>query len=350
MKKFFISLGIVVVVGLSVVAAAIIYVDPFFHFHAPLSWFPYVVDNQVDMNPGLARHMDYDSVLLGSSMTVAFDTSWFEQEMGLKTQKLSYNGAYPKDQSNIMDIIFDAKGDSVKRVFLGIDELNYSGDINETKFPITDYLYDDKPLNDIKYVLNKDVLLDYVLRPLADRKDASDWNMIYKPWWEKEHYSKALVLMYYEPDDESIDSTPTEDYIDAIAANLDVNILPYIESHPNTQFTVFYPPYSILYWYDAVRSGRVDSVIAKYDYMTRSLLSYDNVEVYFFQDNVDIITNLNNYADYTHYSPEICHYMTSCMSTGTERVTSADITPRLDVFRDYIYNYDYEAIWDNWYE
>lgn len=56
--------------------------------------------------------------------------------------------------------------------------------------------------NDIPYLLNKDVLLDYILRPLADRKDASDWSELYKPWWTDEYYNKANVLMYYEPAEE----------------------------------------------------------------------------------------------------------------------------------------------------
>ena len=30
--------------------------------------------------------------------------------MGLKTAKLSYSGAFPKDQSNIMKLIFEAVG------------------------------------------------------------------------------------------------------------------------------------------------------------------------------------------------------------------------------------------------
>lgn len=348
-SHFYIVFSVIAACGLLAVAAVIILIDPFFHYHAPLPNYPYVVDDQVDMNPGLARHMDYDSILLGSSMTVNFDTSWFEDYMGLKTQKLSYNGAYPKDQSNIMDIVFDAKGDSVKQVFLGIDELNYSGGVDETKFPITEYLYDDNVLNDVSYIFNKTILLDYCMKPLVDRSDASDWNMIYKPWWQPEHYQKALVLMYYTPADEVPDVTPTQDYIDAIEKNLSVNIIPHIEAHPETKFTVFYPPYSILYWYDAVRESRLDSIIAKYDYMTRRLLQYDNVEVFFFQNREDIICDLNNYADYTHYSVPVCELIVDSFESGKGRVTEDNLEAELEILRELATEYDYEAIWDDWY-
>lgn len=344
LKRFGITLLTVILTGLILCASIIIYVDPFFHYHAPLKWFPYVVDDQVDMNPGLARHMDYDSVLLGSSMTVSFDTSWFAEEMGLHTQKLSYNGAYPKDQSNIMEILFDAKGSNVKRVFLGIDELNYSCDISETKYPITDYLYDENYLNDVEYIFNKDVLLDYVMRPLLDTKDKSDWNNIYKMWWQPMHYNLANVRLYYTPAEEIADTTPVEAYIEGIEANLKTNIIPYIEKHPDTEFTIFYPPYSILYWYDAKREQKIDTIIAKYEYMTKRLLEYDNVEVYFFQNVEEIITDFDNYADYTHYSPEVCHRIVKDFASGKHKVTLDNLSNELDILYELAHNYDYESI------
>ena len=106
--------------GLAGCIALVIWVDPFFQYHKPLSGFPYLVDNQVNQNPGLAKHMDYDGILIGSSMTASFNTDWFEELLGIKTQKLSYNGSYPKDLSNIMQLVFDAKGDQVKAVYMAV--------------------------------------------------------------------------------------------------------------------------------------------------------------------------------------------------------------------------------------
>ncbi|MDD6202711.1 MAG: hypothetical protein PUB13_07195 [Lachnospiraceae bacterium] len=348
-KKWLAVFGITVFVGLAAVAGLTIYVDPFFQYHKPLPSFPYLVDNQVSMNPGLAKNMDYDSVLLGSSMTVNFNTDWFMEEMGLTTQKLSYNGAFPKDQANIMDIIFDSKQENVKAVFLGIDELNYSADINQTKFPIPEYLYDKNYANDVKYLFNKDVLLNYIFRPAVDTKDKSDWNMIYKPWWQDEHYQKALVLMYYEPAPEAEKETPADVFLPAVKENLDVNICPYIGAHPETTFYIFYPPYSILYWNDVMREKELEAVLAKYDYMTRRLLQYDNVKLYFFQNQEDIICNLNNYADYTHYHGSICKYMVECFANGNRRVTEENLEEELDKLRQLATTYDYEAIYDDWY-
>lgn len=349
-KTWLLMLLILVLSGLLLMAGLVVYVDPFFQYHKPLKGFPYLVDNQVNQNPGLARHMDYEGILLGSSMTTSFNTDWFEDILGIRTQKLSYNGAYPKDQSIIMDIVFQSKKDQVKAVFLGIDEGTYSGDVNQTKFPVTDYLYDDKVWNDIPYLLNKDVILDYILRPLADRKDQSDWAELYKPWWQDEHYSKALVLMYYQEAEEKKEALPEDAFIEAVEANLSANIIPYIEAHPETEFYLFYPPYSILYWNDVVRQKELDAVIRKLEYMTQRLLAYENVRVFLFQNQREIVCNLNNYADYTHYHKNVCKYMVESFQNGNGELTLENYRAQFADLKKMAAEYDYASIFDDWYD
>ena len=332
--------------------ALVIWVDPFFQYHKPLAWFPYLVDNQVNQNPGLAKHMDYDGILIGSSMTASFNTDWFEELMGMKTQKLSYNGSYPKDLSNIMQLVFDAKGDQVKAVYMAVDQSTFSADPEETKFPVTDYLYDDNVFNDVPYLLNKDVLLDYILRPLADRKDASDWAELYKPWWTDEYYNKANVLMYYEAAEEKQEEEAlAADYFkDAVEENLQKNILPYIEAHPETEFYIFYPPYSILFWNDVTREKELEAVIGRLEYMTERLLNYENVHVFNFLGKEDIICNLNNYADYMHYHKNVCRYITECFATGENELHPENYGQAFDEIRTLAMSYNSPAIWDDWYD
>lgn len=338
--------------GLAGCMALVIWVDPFFQYHKPLAWFPYLVDNQVNQNPGLAKHMDYDGILIGSSMTASFNTDWFEELMGMKTQKLSYNGSYPKDLSNIMQLVFDAKGDQVKAVYMAVDQSTFSADPEETKFPVTDYLYDDNVFNDVPYLLNKDVLLDYILRPLADRKDASDWAELYKPWWTDEYYNKANVLMYYKAAEEKQEEEAlAADYFkDAVEENLQKNILPYIEAHPETEFYIFYPPYSILFWNDVTREKELEAVIGRLEYMTERLLNYENVHVFNFLGKEDIICNLNNYADYMHYHKNVCRYITECFATGENELHPENYGQAFDEIRTLAMSYDYSAIWDDWYD
>ncbi len=331
------------------VAALVIYVDPFFHYHKPLENFPYQVDNQLSQNPGMARHMDYDSVILGSSMTVNFNTDWFSELMDLNTIKLSYSGAYPKDQSNIMKIIFNS-GHEVKKVFLGIDVITYMGDVNETKYPIPEYLYDDNYFNDIQYVLNKDVLLNYVLRPMAD-PDPTDLATVYASWWTEEYYNEQWVLHNYTDPEKVEREVPAEEYLPGTEKNLTVNICPYIEENPDTQFIVFFPPYSILFWNDVLKGNHLEATMEEYRYIAERLNEYDNVEVYFFPDREDIVLDLNHYADYSHYHPDYNRFMTECFAKGEVGLVAKEgdgkgqpIDEYLSHMREIVENFDFEAL------
>ena len=314
-KKALMGMVALAVAFCVMVAALIVYVDPFFHYHKPLEGFPYQVDNQLSQNPGMAKNMEYDSAILGSSMTVNFNTNWFEELMGLDTIKLSYSAAFPKDQANIMEILFEHNPD-VKKIFLGIDVITYTGAVDQTKYPIPEYLYDDNVLNDVSYVLNKDVLLNYVLRPIAD-PEPTDLATVYASWWTEEYYSKEWVLHNYTSPEQVEQETAADAYIPSVEENLAVNICPFIEANPQTEFVIFFPPYSILYWNDVLKENHLDATIEEYRYIANRLNAYDNVEVYFFPDREDIILDLNHYADYSHYHPDFNRFMAECFADGS---------------------------------
>ncbi len=344
-KKWIIGVIAIMMAAFLLLIGIVIYVDPFFQYHKPLEGFPYLVDNQLSQNPGIAKTWDYDSVILGSSMTVNFNTDWFSKILGLKTAKLSYNGAYPKDQANIMNIIFSSRN-HVRTAFLGIDIPAYSSDTEATKYPIPEYLYDKNYLNDISYVLNKDVLLNYIFRAVADPEDKTDIPTMYALWWTDEYFNRQYVLQYYEAPDIVSEEVPEDAFIAQVKANLDVNICPYIEANPDTEFVVFYPPYSILYWYGVNRENKLDATLAEYRYVAERLLQYENVRVFNFQDQEEIITDLNNYADYDHYHKDINHYMVECFADGTCELTDENLSDSIERMRVLATEYDYDSIFE----
>lgn len=169
--------GLLITAGLAGIAALVVWVDPFFHYHRPLDGFPYQIDNQLSQNPGMAKHMEYDSIMLGSSMTVNFETDWFAEKMGLQMIKLSYNGAYPRDIRNMIERA-DESGQELKHVFIGVDLASYTGGTEETKYPLPEYLYNDSLADDVNYWYNKDVLLDYIVKPVIERQP-TDLSAVY---------------------------------------------------------------------------------------------------------------------------------------------------------------------------
>ena len=85
--------------------------------------------------------------------------------------------------------------------------------------------------------------------------------------------------------------------------------------------------------------------MAEYQYIADIMLAYDNVRVFFFADQEQIVTDLNNYADYTHYHRDINRYMTECFADGTCEVTSQEeMNGALLKMRAVIDRFDFEKL------
>ncbi|MBR0163612.1 MAG: hypothetical protein IJQ12_02940 [Lachnospiraceae bacterium] len=321
-KKLLLVFFITVIGGIVLCAGVTAAVDPFFVFHAPLSRFPYEIDNQLTQNPGMARHFSYDSAIIGSSMTFNFDTRDFEERMGLHTIKLSYSGAYTRDDAIILEQIFTREG--IKEIFIPIDIVSFGAEPEETKFPVPYSYYDRNPFNDIPYLLNKDVLLQYIIKPLMQPEPTPLHAVYAETWRQEEEYDAVRVLSQFTPSPVRKEETARESLNAQAKVNLDANLIPFIEAHPETTFTFFFPPYSILFWYDLAREKRLDATLDACVYVAGELLRYDNVRVFYFQDMEEYITDLDNYADYSHYHPDMNRYMTACFADGIREIKSAE--------------------------
>ncbi len=346
--RLFIILLAVMLAVFAAIIALVAYVDPFFHYHAPLEGFPYVVDNQLSQNPGMARNMDYNACIIGSSMTVNFDTDDFKEIMGYDTLKLSYSGAYPKDDFNILSIVFDQttlarRHNKVDAVFFAMDIPVMTADTEMIKYPLPEYLYDQKLFNDINYVLNKDVLMQYIFRPVIQKK-GSDLSEIYFSWWTPEYYNIQWVMHTYEEPARVEKETEKERLIPQTGVNLDINILPFVRENPDTQFYFFFPPYSILYWHNIMQENTFEATMAQYQYVADRLLEFDNVHLFYFQ-NLEETTDLNNYADYSHYKPEINRFMVECFESGACEIHSSEqMRDELTKMRGIIDEFDFDSL------
>ena len=83
--------------AMAVPAAAIVYTDPFFHYHAPLGRFAYPINNQRYQNDGITRHFSYDSIITGTSMTENFKKSEADEIFGADFIKVPFSGGSYKE-------------------------------------------------------------------------------------------------------------------------------------------------------------------------------------------------------------------------------------------------------------
>lgn len=339
-KKFIKKLIITVLVLIFAVGAVVYVFDPFYHYHKPWLGLKEVLNDKEYQCIGTLRHFDYDTLLVGSSVMENNDNAWYDEAYGVKSIKAIRSYGATADLCYLMDEAYE--NHDIKYVFYNIDPSSLSADA-ETTYESTGcpmYLYDHNPFNDVQYLFNKDVLFEKIPYMIANSYLGDyDEGLSYN-WakWKTFDIQMALGL-YYRP----IDVVEMQDetiYSDKLSANIAL-LTKEVADHPETQFMFFYPAYSMLWWDGVYRTGERDAYIYCEKEMTKALLQYDNVRIFCFQNEPDVITDLYNYMDSIHFSPEINKLMLDQMINGEYEMTLDNYEEVLDgvkAFSDKIVN------------
>jgi hypothetical protein len=341
-SKGFIIAALSLTMALLIGFASVVYiVDPFCQYHMPKMGFSPIFKRgtQVYINPGFAKHASYDSLVIGSSVSENFYASQFNKVFNCKAIKLPCAGAYSTNYKDILEVAFRSR--QLENVFFSLDEFALWNSADEPNQEMPLYLYDTNLLNDVKYVLNKSTIqymLDMQKNRLMGKK--SNYDAAYN--WDKGYeFSTALTLKQYErPAKSAVQSNPDK-YIEPFTKNLD-NITPFIEKHPDTQFYIFFPPYSIVWWDGIARKGNLDATINGLAYAMDRLLKFDNVHLYYFQ-NMPETTNLDNYREIMHYTEELNALMVDRMGRDEYRVTRENYLTILEDMRVKVNTFDFSV-------
>ncbi len=308
-------LAVIVVIGLIVFAF-----DPFYHYHKPWFGLKAVLNDKEYQCVGTLRNFDYDSLIVGSSVMENNDNAWFDAAYGVKSIKAIRSYGATADLCYLMDVAYEDH--DIKRVFYNIDPSALSSSA-ETTYESTGcpmYLYDRNPFNDVRYLFNKDVLFEKIPYEIAN-SFMGDYNEGLSYNWAKwKTFNSEMALGLYHRSNE-VTPMMEETYYDKELQDNIALLTKEIETHPETEFIFFYPVYSMLWWDGIVRSGERDAYIYNELKMTEALLEYSNVRVFCFQADEEIATNLENYMDSIHFSPDINKLMLDRIVAGENELT-----------------------------
>ncbi len=335
-RHFFIGSGILLLLCIFLV----VLFDPFFQYHKPLPGLKKVLTDKEYQCVGSLKNFDYDSVVAGSSVAENYYNDWFNQGFDCNVIKAIRSYGATADLCYLLDIAFEHQ--ELKYVFYNLDPSALIAD-PETTYELTGcpmYLYDDNYFNDIEYLLNKDVILEKIPYMIAQSLTGYDENSSYN-WAQWKEFNSDMALGLYIRKPSVSEMKPENYYEELLTQNLNL-LTARIEAHPETKFYVFIPPYSMLWWDNVYRDGDTESYLYNMEHTMEVLLSYDNVEFYYFQNDRDVITDLENYMDTLHFSPEINHYICDSMINGTHRIDRDNYRENIEEMR----NLSYEIVND----
>lgn len=345
-SKKFIKIFVISLLSVLVFTAGIVILfDPFYVYHKPLPGLKAVLTDKEYQCIGTLKNFDYDALIVGSSVCENYNNSWFDEAFDCAAIKAIRSYGPTADLLYMLDIAYEDH--DLKYVFYNIDPSSlYSS--TETTFESTGcpvYLYDDNFFNDYQYLFNKDVIFEKIPMELAKSFSSYDEGDSYN-WAQWKTFHHLMCMTMYERQE---DVTPMQDahMYDELAKENTALIADMVEAHPETQFKFFFSPYSMCWWDNAYRTGERDAVLSAQEICIRTLLEYDNVELYYYQDDVDVITDLDNYMDTIHFSKEINHYICNKLEQGEDRITEENVDDILagmyelseKIESDYIHEY-----------
>lgn len=318
------------------IGVIVVVIDPFFHYHKPLFGLKAVLADKEYQCIGTLRTFDYDSLIVGSSVAENYNNSWFNEGFDCTAIKAIRSYGATADLCYLLDAAYEEH--ELDYVFYSIDTSSLSADPVPT-YELTGcpmYLYNKNVFDDVKYLYNKGVLFEKIPYMIAnsiigDYDAGNSYN-----WAQWKTFSEESALNAYIRTPSIAPMKEADYYEDTLRENIKL-ITEQIEAHPETSFKFFFPSYSILYWDNLYRTGDLEAYIYNMKQTIGTLLTYDNVEVYYFQDEKEIVTNLNNYMDTLHFSQEINQYMAKQIIAGNNRLLPDNYEKVLDNMQTFAY-------------
>ena len=312
-KSFF----AVVLLILLLISSIVYVIDPFFQFRVKdnsymlRSWF---------VGSGLIKNYDYDTLIIGSSMTQNFNMDVFRETLGVKPLHVGIGGMRRSEMHQLMPIAYEAE--KAEQYYICVDINFFTDDDEESRYP--QYLLKTDILSRLRYFFSYEVWFRYIPVDIGfmilDRfniemptkfKNSKSIDML-EYWGEDFSYSEEAVLGSYTSTTARLTAEDEEALYDKMLSNIDNYLAGF--DYAKGEHSFFFPPYSAVYWCDIQNYGSYEVILKAKQYFVEKA-SLLGAEVYDFQC-ADFITNLANYSDVQHYSPEINDYMAENFGKG----------------------------------
>ncbi|MCI8399339.1 MAG: hypothetical protein HFF90_08080 [Oscillibacter sp.] len=328
--------------ALALCAGIVYIVDPCLYYRMPEKWKPSFFSERYQA-AGLVKNVEADTVLLGSSMVANIRASWVEESFGGSALRVTVPDGYFSEFDQIVNLLF--RSQSPKRLIFALDLNILIRDESGLTNAMPDYLYDENPINDLRYLLNKDTLYYSFYVMLANHQgwgqDLDDGFI----WNDGTVWERYEALRNYSRSPQSEEFLPEDAYSEATTSNLKV-IKSWLEAHKDTEFDIYLSPYSILAWDRYTRQGDLEARLKALSQACTELTPYSNVKFYAPLLDETLITNLDNYCDYVHHSGEAGRQVLQAIANEENRITPETAEETIKTWQTYVKTYNYDSIWD----
>ena len=348
-KKYVLGTLVIVAIALIVLGGITVIIDPFFHYHGPIEQLEYIINNERYQNDGIARHFQYDAIITGSSMTDNFKTSEANDLFQAEFIKIPFSGAFYKEVNDTLERAIASNSD-IRIVIRGLDAAYLAVDkdryVHDT-YP--NYLYDDRLYNDVYYLLNKDVLINYSLVNITNTLNGMETTTFdaYSNWNSYSQFGKEAVDNIYQRGEKvAVEQKWQSGDEETLEKNIEQNVLALVKANPDITFYFFIPPYSIYNWDSWNQAGTIKYQLEAQKRAIEMLVPYENVKLFAFYDNFELICDLSYYKDTVHYSEDINSKILNWMINGEYQLTEENYLDYCKKVEEFYLSYDYDSLFE----
>lgn len=338
------------VILLLVFGYIVVHVDPFFHYHAPLTdQYYYDLNSERYQNDGILRHFNYDAVIIGSSVTRNFRTSEADRLFGFHSVKTPFGGTTYKEVNDTLVRLFQHDKD-IKTVIRGLDT-TVTGFLKtgtgRDNLPL--YLYNNNTLDDLQYILNRDVLFERAIPMILNRHhpDFEPGILSFDQYQYIQTPAGRNGITYDGVIPPAIPGNAvhlSEQEAEIVKQNITDNIVSVAVAHPDTDFYLYFTPYNILWWMQLVEDGTIYKEIEEQACAIETILGHDNIHLFSFNHRFDITSDMNHYFDGFHYAYWINSLILKWIHDGEYEITFDNYQDNLMRVLEYYLDYDYESL------
>lgn len=323
-------------------------IDPYFHYHAPLEGLSYEIFYQRYQNDGIVKHFDYDALITGNSMTENFKTSELDALFGTNSIKVPYSGASLKELDMNVRAALEHNGD-IRMVVMGLDYGSFIQDKDYMAYSDEDYpdfLYDENPFNDVKYLFNKSILktsLDVISRTRAGLPTTGFDE--YSAWPADTVYGREVTFAQYQRLwDSGEEHHLNDERMALLTGNIAQNILETAKANPQVEFYYYFPPYSLLFWDKQDRGGVLELQLEAERVVIEMLLQQENIRLFSFLDDFELAADFSRFKDYIHHDPQVNSHILRCMADGLHELTADNYEDYCSRMLEHYGTYDYDSL------
>ena len=323
--------------------------DPFLYYNS--NWETKIIhlNNSNYQNPGILKNFHYDSFITGTSMTQNFNVDEANTLFNASFVKTPIAGGSFYDINKLKNVAFNNR--KINNVIQAIDySMIKIGHETSNVKEVSYYLYDNNIFNDIYYLLNIDVMCSIVknylnynffhMDPIDNFNEAYTWHQHWK-------FSKDTVLKNYKRQEiKQSTNKLDENTIDNIRKNINNNLKQQAIDNPDTNFYFFFTPYSILYYDELFLKSEYDAFYEIKDIVVGELIAQENIKLFSFELEDDIIYNLDNYKDVAHYSDKINSRILQYMSKDKYLLTADNYKEILKKEKIMISNVNFDQLYE----